>query len=323
MGTLLRQYLLSSLLLSSLVSCDLPDTDISDQLPAPVDVAQAVLVPTDDGILVFPLQEDGTLGAVAGFLGDPDDISDIAQRDDGLLVCTLDDDTFNLPEGFVLEADGDIALRADGFLAQLDDTPTLTQPRAVAGLPDGSIVVVDGAANGAVYRFDAQGRAEGLFTSQLSFVQPSDVFVFGQEVIVLDPLQDPKFFRFGFDGSFLGGLGDAATLVVSPTAASAAEGRLFVLDDASNEVVALDASGNLLAFSTSGLGDAFDVAALPNGGVVVVDRGNEEIGIGGGLRVFGAAGNIVQQVPLFAVEGIERPRVAFARDVVAHPVLFP
>src|SRR5690606_38989614 len=119
------------------------------------------------------------------------------------ILCASDEVTVDLPEGFALEANGDVIQREDGTFLNLDDSPRIVQPRSVLALPDLGALILDAEIGRTVIRFHADGKLntttneQGLFTEALSFVAPVDAAILGENVIILDAAQAPRLFRFG------------------------------------------------------------------------------------------------------------------------------
>jgi sugar lactone lactonase YvrE len=183
--------------------------------------------------------------------------------------------------------------------------------------------VTDNSIGKTVVRFGPAGEDLGVFSDQLTFSAPADAALLGEQVIVVDTDQNPRLFRFATDGSFLGAFPQesAAELLVNPIAADADAELLLVVDGLLNVVVRLLPTGELFdAVGAAELGAISDVAVLPDGSFVVADRGDEERQIGGGLRVFGPAGNLVQQISLPELEGLAQPRVISAANLSARPL---
>lgn len=305
----------------ALTAC--PDTDVTDLLPEPVVLAEAVLVPTPEGLLAFPVQADGRLAPPVGFVGNPGDVIDIVQRPDGALFCASSALTIDLPEGFLLEPDGDFLQSAAGGVLNLEDSPNIAQPGAALALPDLSVLVADAQIGETVSRFGADGADLGEFTEQLSFVAPTDLVLVGDQVVIIDAEQDPRLFRFSLGGQFLGAFPseDAAEAIINPIAAASSSSQLVLVDGLLNLLVRLDAAGNFIdTVGAPELGSISDVTLLPDGSLVVADRGDEERQIAAGLRVFGAGGNLVQQIALPDIEGLDQPRLSFVTNISAHPV---
>jgi hypothetical protein len=319
----MRQTIFSGLLSITILSgCKLVDTDAFGQLPPSVEVANALLVPGPDGIIVFPIGDDPTrpLEDPVGLFADPADIGDMVQRADGNIVCTTLNPDLSEPEGFILSPKGDVLQREDNTLINLDPSPRLITPTALDVFSDNSVVISDFELGNGVERFSAEGVLLGPLTAALSFVNPVGVVVLNDDVIVLDPQQDPRLFRFGIDGAFKGAFA-IDTEVLAPLSAVANNGTLFVVDSILSAVFSFDASGNLLEFvAVEGLARPTDVAVLPNGFVAVSDLGDDEIGITPGLRIYGLAGNLVQQITINQLANTNALRIAVVSNITAHPI---
>lgn len=325
----MKRTITNSLLCAAVLSgCQLVDTDALGQLPPSVEVANALLVPGPDGIIVFPIGDDPTkpIQDPVGLFADPDDIGDLVQRPDGNIVCTTLNPGLSEPEGFILNREGGgFLLSEDGTatattLGNLASSPRLLTPIAIDVFSDNSVVISDFELGSGVERFDAQGKLLGPLTEAITFVNPVGVVVLNDDIIVLDPQQDPRLFRFGSDGAFKGAFA-VDSEVFAPLTAVANNGTLFVVDSILNAVFSFDASGNLLEFvATEGLARPTDVAVLPNGFVAVADLGDGDLGIAPGIRVYGLAGNLVQQVTISRLANATALRLAVVTDVTAHPI---
>lgn len=311
-----------TLLGATLSGC--PDTDALGLLPEPIELESALLVPTEQGILVFPIGDDPLqpIEPPVGFFGDPGAVGDIAQRKDGTLVCTNAQLTISIPEGFIVEPDGDVLREPPdiGTLVNLDDSPRLLFPTSVVVLPDESIVISDLNLGSAVEHFDADGKLLGPLTNAINFSNPLGLTVIDGDILVIDPSQEPRLFRFAQDGTFKGAF-TADTTIISPVGAAAAQdGTLFVADSTLNAVLAFDSAGQILEFEASaGLGVPSDIELLPGGQLVVADIGNDDLGITPGIRVYGAAGNLTQQIAITSLVNDDALRVAVVSQIVAHP----
>ena len=319
----MKRDLLGCLLSTTMLAgCQLVDIDAFAQLPPPVEVANAVLVPGPDGIIVFPIGDDPTkpIGAPVGLFADPDDVGDMVQRPDGNIVCSTLNPGLSEPEGFILRPSGDVLQREDNTLINLDASPRLITPTSIDVFSDNSVVISDFELGSGVERFGADGGLLGPLTNALNFATPVGVVVLNDDIIVLDLQQDPRLFRFGSDGAFKGAFA-VESEVLAPLAAVASNGTLFIVDSILNAVFSFDASGNLLEFvAVDGLARPTDVAVLPNGFVIVADLGDNDLGITPGLRVFGLAGNLVQQITINQLTNTDALRIAVVKDIVAHPI---
>jgi hypothetical protein len=316
----MKKISLGLLAITSLVGC--PDVDALGKLPPPIDVENALLVPSPEGILVFPISDSQTqpLEPPVGFFADPDDVGDLVQRPDQKIVATTLDPDLSEPEGFIFDTNGDISQRADNTLINLDTSPNLIAPISIAALSDNSVVISDFTLGRGVERFASDGTLIGPLTTALTFANPVGVVSLGADVLVLDPQQDPRLFRFGSDGTFKGAFA-AESEVLSPLAAAKKDNTLFIIDSVLKAVFAFDDTGQLLDFvAIDQLGNPSDVDVLPNGFVVVADLGNEDVGIAPGLRVFGLAGNLVQQIPLTQILNDDALRISVVSNIKAHPV---